>query len=83
MKALEWIAQFVVFLMVYNVFHLVWWNVRKRFFIHPILLEIVLAILFVAFLWIPFTKWWLVILIAALAGLLKGDLEVRQSERRS
>lgn len=82
MKALEWIAQLIVFLMVYNLAHILWWNARKRFFVHPVLLEIVLVVLFVAFFWIPFVKWWLVILAAALIGVLKGDLEARQTEQK-
>jgi H+-translocating NAD(P) transhydrogenase subunit alpha len=81
-KALEWIAQLIVFLAVYNLGHIVWWNVRKRYFVHPVILELAIAILLVTFIWIPFGTWWQVILVAASVGGLKGDLEARRSEQK-
>lgn len=81
MKALEWIAQLLIFLVLYNLGHLIWWNIRKRFYLHPILLEFLFVILMVVFIWIPFSTWWMVVLSSLAIGCLKGDWEARQSER--
>ena len=81
MKALEWIGQLVVFLLLYKAAHILWWNARKQFFVHPIFVEMLIAVVLVAFIWIPFSTWWMTILVAVIVGVLKGDWEARQSER--
>jgi hypothetical protein len=81
MKALEWFGQLLVFLVLYNLGHIIWWNVRKRFSIHPILVEFAFVILVMVLIWLPVSHWWMVILLSLAIGFLKGDWEMRLTGR--
>jgi NAD(P) transhydrogenase subunit alpha len=75
MSFLEWLLQVVVFLVVLKIAQIVFWNVRKAFYVHPWLVEIVVVILV---LWAAGSLeygWWLTVSLGILFGIVRGDQE--------
>lgn len=73
MPFLAGIVQVLVFLLLLKISHIVYWNVRKSFFIHPLLLESVLAVVFVLLFHFVSAVWALVIVTAIGLGMIRGD----------
>ncbi len=78
MDLFEWIAHVVLFFVVLKVMQVVFWNVRKRFYIHPWLIEGIVAVVAVAVCCLIADHWWMTIALGALFGVIRGDQE--QSE---
>jgi NAD(P) transhydrogenase subunit alpha len=82
MSVWEWILHVVVFFVVLKVAQIVFWNLRKSFFVHPWLVELLVAILVVVLLQCLTAGWWLTVLLAVLFGIVRGDQEEEAGMRR-
>lgn len=83
MLILEGMLQAVCFFLVVQAGHILFWNVRRHYEIHPWLTEAILAVILV-FLFHGAGNVWLLLMGTALAiGMVRGDQEVQQSDRRS
>ena len=82
MEIFEWLAHVVLFFVVLKVVQIVFWNVRKAFYIHPWVIEIVVAILVVTALSLSINPWWLTVLIALFFGVIRGDQEQEEGKQR-
>lgn len=75
MEFFEWLAHVVLFFIVLKVAQVVFWNVRKVFYIHPWLIEAIMAVLVVTALSMTFNSWWMTSLLAVFFGVIRGDQE--------
>jgi H+-translocating NAD(P) transhydrogenase subunit alpha len=75
MSFLDWLLQVVVFFVVLKLAQIVFWNVRKAFYVHPWLVEIVVAILVLWAVRAFGYGWWLTVALAILFGIVRGDQE--------
>lgn len=82
MSVWEWIVHVVLFFVVLKVAQIVVWNLRKSFFVHPWLVELLVAILVVVLLQCLSAGWWLTVLLAILFGVVRGDQEEETGTRR-
>ena len=82
MSVWEWILHVVVFFVVLKVAQVVFWNLRKAFFVHPWLVELLVAILVVVLLQCLTAGWWFSVLLAVLFGIVRGDQEEEAGMRR-
>jgi len=82
MDLFEWIAHVVLFFVVLKVVQIVFWNVRKHFYVHPWVIEIVVAIIAVAVCCLVTNHWWMTVALAALFGVIRGDQEPTQETQQ-
>lgn len=69
------IVQIVCFVFLVKIGQILFWNLRKSFHIHPVLLETVLAVVLVLlFHWVE-SIWALLIFAALSIGVIRGDQE--------
>lgn len=79
----SWILLAVVFFLVLKVAQVLFWNLRKAFYVHPWVVEIVVILLVVIALQTVASLWWLAVIFGILLGVLRGDQEAddRQQQR--
>ena len=79
----SWILLVVVFFLVLKVAQILFWNLRKAFYVHPWVVEIVVILLVVIALQTVASLWWLAVIFGILLGVLRGDQEAddRQQQR--
>jgi NAD(P) transhydrogenase subunit alpha len=79
-----WILLLVVFFLVLKVAQIAFWNVRKSFYVHPWLVEIVVILLVVIALQTVASLWGLAVILGGVLGVLRGDQEAedRKSQRQ-
>lgn len=82
MSVWQWILHVVVFFVVLKVAQILFWNIRKSFFVHPWLVELVVAVLAVVLLQSVGGGWWLTVLLAILFGIVRGDQDEEAGARR-
>lgn len=82
MSVWEGILHVVVFFVVLKAAQIVFWNLRKLFFVHPWLVELAVAILAVVLTQCLDGGWWLTVLLAVLFGVVRGDQEEDTGARR-
>ncbi|WP_018130330.1 hypothetical protein [Effusibacillus pohliae] len=82
MAFLTGVAQVVVFLILLKVTHIVYWNLRKSYFIHPWLLETVIAVVLVWLFHLESAVWTWVIVTSIALGLIRGDQEAKTGNSR-
>ncbi|GAX89681.1 hypothetical protein EFBL_1305 [Effusibacillus lacus] len=82
MGFLAGLAQVVVFLLLLKVSHILYWNVRKSYHIHPWLLELIVAVVLVTMFHFYSGVWGLVIATAIVLGLIRGDQESKSAPTR-
>ncbi|MBL0389361.1 hypothetical protein JJB07_22480 [Tumebacillus sp. ITR2] len=71
-----WILKFFVFLVVFRVVQIAVWNFRKAFYVHPLIIDLLVTILaLVALGTLAAGGWYALIAFAALFGLIRGDQE--------
>jgi NAD(P) transhydrogenase subunit alpha len=75
------VAQLFVFFFVLKVAQVVFWNVRRKWFVHPWVMEFVAGILVLVLVY-QATGWWAVILFGVLFGVLRGDQDEDAKSRR-
>jgi len=75
MSVWEGILHVVVFFVVLKAAQIVFWNLRRLFYVHPWLVELVVAILAVVLAQFLDGGWWLTVLLAVLFGVVRGDQE--------
>jgi NAD(P) transhydrogenase subunit alpha len=75
------VAQLFVFFFVLKVAQVVFWNVRRKWFVHPWVMEFVAGILVLVLVY-QATGWWAVILFGVLFGVLRGDQDEDAKARR-
>ncbi len=75
MTFLAGIGQVIVFLILLKLSQIVFWNLKKSFYIHPWLLETVVAVVLVVLFHFLSSIWALVILTSAALGVIRGDQE--------
>jgi NAD(P) transhydrogenase subunit alpha len=75
MSALLWILKVLVFFVALKVGQTVFWNVRKAVYVHPWVVELLVAVLVVILLGISGNGWWTVVLFGLLFGVIRGDQE--------
>ncbi|MCX7572346.1 hypothetical protein OS242_20775 [Tumebacillus sp. DT12] len=80
----SWLLLVVVFFLVLKVAQILFWNLRKAFYVHPWLVEIVVILLAVIAWQTVASLWGLAIIFGVLLGLLRGDQEAddRQKQRQ-
>lgn len=76
------VVQVVVFLFVLKISHIVYWNVRKSYHIHPWLLDTVLAVILVILFHFLTSVWALVIVTSLALGIIRGDQESKSVNTR-
>lgn len=79
MSFLAGIAQVLLFLILLKLSHIVYWNVKKTYYIHPWLSETVIAILLVVLFHYFSSVWALVIMTSVALGVIRGDQEETKS----
>jgi predicted lysophospholipase L1 biosynthesis ABC-type transport system permease subunit len=77
------ILQILSFFVILKIGQIVYWNVRKWVRIHAVVLELILAVLFVIVLHAVSQFWALLILVALALGVIRGDQEELAQEQRS
>ncbi|MFD2172182.1 hypothetical protein [Tumebacillus lipolyticus] len=75
MSVWMWLLQVVVFFVALKVGQVVFWNLRKGFYLHPWLIELLVAVLVVIGVSSFYGGWWFIIFIGLLFGFLRGDQE--------
>lgn len=75
MTFLAGIGQVIVFLILLKLSHIAFWNLKKSFYVHPWLLETVIAIALVVLFHFLSSVWALVIASAIALGVIRGDQE--------
>jgi len=82
MTVLTWLLQLLVFFVALKVAQILFWNVRRHFYVHPWVVELVVGALVLLVLGTVSNAWWLVITLGLLTGLLRGDQESDEEVRR-
>jgi hypothetical protein len=83
MEIFEWLAHVVLFIVVLKVVQIVFWNVRKKFYIHPWVIEVIIALLIVpTHMLLNNNHWWMTVLIAVFIGVIRGDQEQEEGKQR-
>lgn len=78
-----WLLEVVVFFVVVKAAQIVFWNLRKTFYVHPWLVELVVAIVVVSLLQAGLTGWWTAVVLGVLFGIVRGDTDEESYNRRS
>ena len=82
MVVLGWLLKVLVFFVVLKVAQVVFWNVRRSFYIHPWLIELIVGILVVVAIETWAVNWWTIIVLGVLVGIIRGDQEEDTSQKR-
>ncbi|MGZ4106530.1 MAG: hypothetical protein ACXVP5_08975 [Tumebacillaceae bacterium] len=69
----SWLLEVVVFFLVVKAAQIVFWNLRKTFYVHPWLVELLVAIVVVSLLQAGLTGWWAAVVLGVLFGVVRGD----------
>lgn len=76
-----WVLQVLVAFVLMKVVHVVFWNIRRHFYVHGWILEFVLALAWSTALVFDAGSWWMVTLAGVTVGLIRGDQEEQQKVR--
>lgn len=82
MGVLVWILKVIVFFVALKVGQVVIWNVRKTFYVHPWIVELLVAVLAVILVGSSVGGWWAIVLFGLLFGVIRGDQEDDAKSRR-
>ncbi|MFC4766431.1 hypothetical protein [Effusibacillus consociatus] len=82
MSFLAAMLQVLVFLILLKASHILYWNLRKSYYIHPWLLETCIAVVLVALFHFVTSVWVLVIVSSIVLGLIRGDQESKSVSNR-
>ncbi|WP_161780754.1 hypothetical protein [Tumebacillus flagellatus] len=71
-----WILKFVVFFVVFRIAHVLMWNFRKAFYVHPLVTDLVVTFLALVVLGsLTADSWYALCALAILLGVIRGDQE--------
>jgi hypothetical protein len=76
------IVQIICFFLVVKIGQILFWNLRKYADVHPVWVEIVLAIILVLVLHAVESVWALLIIVALAIGVVRGDQEELTQDKR-
>ncbi|ASS76885.1 hypothetical protein CIG75_19505 [Tumebacillus algifaecis] len=82
MGVVLWVLKVLVFFVALKVGQVLVWNVRKAYYIHPWVLELLVAVLAVILVGWVGDGWWAVALFGLLFGVIRGDQEDDSRSRR-
>lgn len=82
MPFLTGVAQVLAFLILLKVSHILYWNLRKSYFIHPWLLEAAVATALVMVFHFVSGVWGLILAVSVALGLIRGDREPKPQNAR-
>lgn len=82
MSVWVWMLQVLVFFVALKVGQVVFWNLRKAFYVHPWAVELLVAVIFMLALVFEVGGWWAPLLYGALFGVIRGDQEEAQPRRQ-
>jgi H+-translocating NAD(P) transhydrogenase subunit alpha len=77
-----WLLEVVVFFVVVKAAQILFWNLRKTFYVHPWLVELLVAIVVVSLLQAGLTGWWTAVVLGVLFGVVRGDTDEESYNRR-
>jgi len=75
MWVLVWLLQVLTFFVALKLGQILFWNVRRSFYVHPWIVEIVVGALVTAVLQAFAFSWWTLVLLGVLIGVIRGDQE--------
>lgn len=78
----SWLLEVIVFFVVVKLAQVVFWNLRKTFFVHPWLVEGLVAVVVVSLLVADLTGWWVAIVLGVLFGVVRGDADEERYSRK-